>query len=106
MGAVCLAPVLASLMYVALTSAARTSQVLIGFLGAVFGFLLGLVALFCGVLMPLSSLGLSGQPGNGSSSFVGAVGLSAGIAAVAAVVLSLFVTKGLAKAVSRRELSQ
>lgn len=106
MGAVCLAPVLVSLLIVALSSGARSSQVLVGSLGALFGFLLGLIAVFCGVMLPLSSIGLSGAPGNGSSSFTAAVALNAGIATLVAVVLSYMVTKGLAKAITNRERSQ
>jgi hypothetical protein len=106
MGAVCLAPVLASLLFVALASGIRTSRVLIGSLGALFGFLLGLIAVFCGVMLPLSSLGLEGQSGKDTGSLIDAVGMAAGIAALAAVVLSYVVTRGLAKAIAIRERSQ
>lgn len=103
MGAVGLAPVVASLAIVVLTSGSRDSQVLIGSLGALFGFLLGLVAVFCGVMLPLASAGLSGEPGNGAGSLLGATGTQAGIAAVVAVVLSCVVTWRLSKAIVRRE---
>jgi hypothetical protein len=103
MGAVCLAPVLASVIFVVLTSASRTHRFLVGSLGALFGFLLGLIAVFCGVMLPLSSLGLSGRSGNGTGTLVGALGLNAGIAALAAVLISIVVTRGLAKAISNRE---
>lgn len=106
MGAVCFAPILVSLLFVALDADAKSNQALIGSLGALFGFLLGLVAVFCGVMLPLSSIGLSGQHGNGSTSLMGTVGLSAGVAALVAVVISYMVTRGLARSMARREQSQ
>ena len=103
MGAVCLAPVLVSLLTVALASGTRSHRVLVGSLAALFGFLLGLVAVFCGVLLPVSSLGLSGVPVRGASSLTHAVALDAGIATLVAAALSFFVTKGLARAITNRE---
>ena len=102
MGIVCLAPILASLAFVAFAPRAHAHRGILGGLGALFGFLLGLIAVFCGVMLPLSSLGLSGQPGKGAESLLDTVGISAGVGALAASLLSYIVTRQMARAMAKR----
>jgi len=103
MALVCLAPVLASLAFTLLAPIARTHRGVVGVLGALFGFLLGLVAVFCGVMIPLSSQGLSGQPGRGVDSPFESLGLAAGIAALVATLLSCILTRTMARAIAKKE---
>jgi hypothetical protein len=106
MGLVCLTPVFASLSFVVFSPSARTHRGLVGSLGALFGFLLGLIAAFCGVMLPVSSIGLSSQPTKGADSLIRAVGLEAGIAALAAALLAIVVTRLMARAIAHKEGSQ